>query len=50
MQPDDIITPIRDLLPANTLVDNKEAFLASIKKEATFKPFGELVSQHIHGE
>ncbi|KAF2368140.1 Histone acetyl transferase HAT1 N-terminal [Trinorchestia longiramus] len=44
LEPDDIIDPLSKLLPPNTILDNRDTFEALVKKETTFKPFGEQLS------
>jgi len=37
---DDLVKPLADLLPANCILDNREAFISSLADDAQFKPFG----------
>ncbi|XP_018011951.1 histone acetyltransferase type B catalytic subunit [Hyalella azteca] len=44
LEPDDIVGPLTKLVPTNCILDNQDTFLALLKKESTFKPYGELIS------
>uniref|UniRef100_A0A6A7FMJ8 Histone acetyltransferase type B catalytic subunit n=2 Tax=Hirondellea gigas TaxID=1518452 RepID=A0A6A7FMJ8_9CRUS len=46
LKPDEVIPPLANLVPPNTILGSKSTFVAMIRKEASFRPFGEQISRH----
>lgn len=46
LQPDDLLGPLTSLVPPNTILDNKDTFLAMMRKENKFRPFGEQIHRY----